>query len=142
MVSCVSEATPGGAMEGKRGGRIAHWIFGGSTLLFLVWYGVAGVRRAPEVVATITRLGYPWYFCYLIGTGKLLEAATLAYPRTGRFREWAYAGITAEMLSAFASHSFSGDAAGLRVAPLAILAIVAAAYWFDPYRIRGDKNKI
>jgi hypothetical protein len=136
MVSCVSGATLGGAMEQKRGGRIAYWIFGGLTLLFLVWYGVAGVRRAPEIAATLTHLGYPWYFCYLIGTGKLLEAATLAYPKTRRLREWAYAGITVEMLSAFASHSFAGDSPGLRVAPLTILAIVAISYWFDPYRIR------
>ena len=114
--------------------RVIYWIFAALTLVFLVTFGMQDLLRTPAVSDTIRHLGYPWYFCYLLGTGKLLAALALAYPKTRLLREWAYAGVTFELLSSFASHWFVGDAWPVRVAPLVVLAIVAAACKFDPYR--------
>ena len=116
-------------------GLVIYWIFALLLFLFLIVFGVQDLRRAHAVVSTIRHLGYPEYFSYLIGTGKLLAAATLAYPKTRVLREWAYAGITFELISSFASHSFVGDPWTSRVAPLVVLAIVALAYRFDPRRV-------
>jgi DoxX-like family len=114
--------------------RIVYWIFIAPILLFLVWYGVNDLRRTPDVVTTLVHLGYPWYFGYFLGIGKLLALLTFAYPGTRRLREWAYAGFTIELLCAFGSHVFAGDPWGTRIAPLVFLAILGIAYWFDPYR--------
>jgi hypothetical protein len=116
-------------------GSVVHWIFMTMLLLFLLWFGVADLRRTADVTATLAHLGYPPYFLYFIGTGKLLAAATFVYPRTRRLREWAYAGISIELISAFASHWFAGDALPMRVAPLVFLLIAGVAYRFDPHRM-------
>lgn len=114
--------------------RLIYWIFAGLTLLFLVVFGLQDLLRTQQVADTVRHLGYPWYFCYLLGTGKILAVAALSYPKTRLLREWAYAGVTFELISSFASHSFVRDAWSLRVAPLIVLAIVAAAWRLDPHR--------
>jgi len=124
------------SVSGKRGDSVIYWVFGGLTLLFLVVFGVQDLLLTRGVSDTILHLGYPWYFSYLLGAGKLLAAAALAYPKTRLLREWAYAGVTFELISSFASHSFVGDAWSLRVAPLVMLAIVAVACRYDPRRPR------
>jgi hypothetical protein len=113
---------------------VIYWIFAGLTLVFLVVFGVQDLLHKQMVSDTIRHLGYPWYFCYLLGAGKLLAAAALTYPKTRILREWAYAGVTFELISSFASHSFVGDAWSVRVAPLIVLAIVVVARQYDPHR--------
>jgi len=120
---------------------VIYWIFAGLTLVFLVVFGVQDLLHNQIVSDTIRHLGYPWYFCYLLGAGKLLAAAALAYPKTRLLREWAYAGVSFELISSFASHSFVGDAWSVRVAPLIVLAIVAIARQYDPHRAASpDKS--
>ena len=116
--------------------RVIYWFFLALTLLFLVYFGIQDLQRTPDVTSAIQHLGYPWYFSYLLGAGKLLAAAVLAYPKTRLLREWAYAGITIELISSFVSHSFLHDPWPLRIAPLFILTIVAIAFHFDPYGAR------
>ena len=115
--------------------RVIYWISVALTLLFLVYFGIQDLQRSPAVTNAIQHLGYPWYFSYLLGAGKLLAAALLLYPKTRLLREWAYAGITIELISSFVSHFFLHDPLPLRIAPLVILAIVAVACRFDPYRV-------
>ena len=117
-------------------GAVVYWIFMALLLLFLLWFGVADLRRTPDVTATLAHLGYPLYFSYFIGAGKLLAAVARISPKTRRLREWAYAGLTTELICAFASHTFVGDAWGIRIAPLMFLLILVVAYLFDPHRIK------
>lgn len=128
---------PGQSASKPKGRSAIYWIFAGLTFLYLGVFGVQDLLNKDAVAATIRHLGYPWYFCYLLGAGKLLAAAALAYPKTRLLREWAYAGMTFELLSSFASHSFVGDAWSLRVAPLIVLAIVAVTRQYDPHRARS-----
>lgn len=114
--------------------RVIYWVSIALTLLFLVYFGIQDLQRSPAVTTAIQHLGYPWYFSYLLGAGKLLAAAVLVSPKTLLLREWAYAGISIELVSSFASHFFLADPWPLRIAPLVILAIVATAFRFDPYR--------
>jgi hypothetical protein len=119
-----------------RGDRVVYWVFAGLTFLFLAVFGVQDLLHTQMVSDTIRHLGYPWYFSYLLGAGKLLAVAALVYPKTRLLREWAYAGVTFELISSFASHSFVGDPWSLRVAPLIVLTIVAVAFRYDPHRPR------
>src|SRR5271165_4717469 len=120
----------------KRTDRLIYWVFAVLTLAFLIAFGVQDLLGAKAVVDTIRHLGYPWYFCYMLGTGKLLAAAALLYPKSRLLREWAYAGVTFELISSFASHSFVDDPWSLRVAPIIVLAIVAVTWRYDPRRLR------
>jgi hypothetical protein len=132
----MKDDNPATPSNRKRKDEVIYWIFATLTLAFLIVFGLQDLLRAQTVADTIRHLGYPWYFCYLLGAGKLLAALALVHPKTRILREWAYAGIVFELISSFASHSFVGDAWSLRVAPLIVLAIVAVAWRYDPRRFR------
>jgi DoxX-like protein len=133
-----SKETVAPVPSAKTKSPIAYWIFMVPLLLFLLWFGVSDLRRTPDVTAALSHLGYPEYFAYFLGVGKLLAAAAFLYPAAGRWREWAYAGLTAEFVCSFASHSLVGDSWGMRIAPLVILAIMSLAGLFDPHRLRSS----
>lgn len=120
---------------------LAYCVFATFTFLFLIVFGVLDLLHSPTVSRTIQHLGYPRYFSYLLGAGKLLAAAALAYPKTRVLREWAYAGVFFELISSFLSHSFVGDAWPQRLAPLFVLAIVAVTRWYDPRRVLWHRSR-
>lgn len=110
--------------------RIVHWI---ATLAFvvpLVWSAIQYLTEAPKMVETMTvHLGYPLYFVMILGVAKLLGAAALIVGRPRRLKEWAYAGLTFDLLGAFVSHLSVGDPL-LTVAliPIAFLVLLAISY--------------
>ena len=81
--------------------RYGYWIFTGLAVLWLAPSGVVDAMRLPAVVAILARLGYPAYLAVILGVCKLLGVAAILYPRTRLLREWAYAGITFNLLGAF-----------------------------------------
>lgn len=113
-----------------RTGRAA-WVARGATWLLvgqLLFSGVMMLARPPVVVSVIRRLGYPDYFPVILGVAKLLAALAIAYPRSATLTEWAYAGLTFDIVAVVASHVAMGDALGETLAPLAVLALIAVSY--------------
>jgi hypothetical protein len=112
----------------SRGRVIVYWV---ATLLVafaLGSGGVADVMRIPAVVDGMTHLGYPVYFCVILGVWKVLGALTLLAPRTPRLKEWAYAGAIFDFTGAVASHSAVGDEPAKLVAPI-VLTLLTLASW-------------
>ena len=73
--------------------------------------GVLELQRGPEVVATLSHLGYPVYFAAILGTWKLLGAIAIAAPGLPRVKEWAYAGFVFDLTAAAVSRAAVGDGA-------------------------------
>jgi uncharacterized membrane protein YphA (DoxX/SURF4 family) len=107
---------------------IAYWV---STTLIAAAFLVGGAVDAaarPSAVAFLAHLGYPAYFCTLIGVWKVLGGVALLAPGLPRLKEWAYAGIFFDVTGAAISHAASGDSASHVMVPLA-LACVAFVSW-------------
>lgn len=118
--------------------RYGYWI---CTVLMALWLAPSGVldlMRVPGVRGILAHLGYPAYLGLILGAGKLLALVAIFYPRTRLLREWAYAGLTFDLLGAFISHCAVNDAIGTRATPLVVLALVAGSYLLRPssYRLR------
>ncbi len=115
----------------------AKWIYWVLTAPFVLMVGAGGLGllagAAPNVEG-ITHLGYPVYLCKILGTAKLLGVIAILYGRLETLKEWAYAGITFNLLGASASHAFSGDGFGKVIAPVIILGFVLTSYrlWKNP----------
>lgn len=112
--------------------KLAYWI---PTALFgfaLTMSGLMALTRQPEMAEAYTHLGYPLYFMTLLGTAKILGAATLLLPGLPRLKEWAYAGFTINLVSAAASHLFVGDPPGQAAAPLVLLGLMFASWHQRP----------
>jgi len=116
--------------------RYAYWICTALLVLWLTPSGVLDLMRVPNVVQILHHLGYPTYLGPILGVAKLLAVAAILYPRTRVLREWAYAGITIDLLGAFVSHAVVHDPIGVKIIPLLVLALAAGSYLLRPARYR------
>jgi hypothetical protein len=116
----------------------AYWlttIFGPASFVI---GGYLNLSRDPQVMATMTHLGYPAYFATIIGFWKLAGAIAIAVPGVPRtVKEWAYAGFFFDLSGAAVTRAFVGDGLGDIVAPLVFLALVLASRALQPARQPG-----
>lgn len=108
--------------------KIIFWV--ATTIIFL-WEGVMPALTSQTEVAKegISHLGYPAYFGIMLTVYKVLGALALILPMVpARIKEWAYAGLSFSLLSAFISHWAVDGFNAQTPFPLIILAILMVSY--------------
>ncbi len=116
--------------------KIIFWV---ATIIIILWEGVMPLSTllfAPQYVNAGTKpLGYPDYFAYTLIICKVLGVLAVAYSKTpGKLKEWAYAGLSFNLIFAFISHACVDKNIGFMLMPLVVLGILAVSYIY--------KNKI
>jgi DoxX-like family len=114
--------------------KIIFWI---ATTLILSWEGVMPLGTllfAPQYATVGTKaLGYPDYFAYALIICKVLGVITIALPRVPeKFKEWAYAGLTFNLIFAVISHAVVDRNIGFIIFPLVVMSILAVSYRYNP----------
>ncbi len=115
---------------------MGYWICTGLLALWLVPSGVLDILRVPGVVEILHRLGYPAYVGVILGVGKLLAIAAILTPQTRLLREWAYAGMTFDLIGVFISHMVARDPLRIAFIPLLVLGLAAGSYVLRPDNLR------
>lgn len=113
--------------------KIIFWV---ATIILIFWEGVmplSTILFAPEYVNAGTKpLGYPDYFAYTLIICKVLGVLAISYPKTpGKLKEWAYAGLTFNLIFAFISHACVDKNIGFMLMPLVVLGILAVSYVYN-----------
>ncbi|MGX5816628.1 DoxX family protein [Chitinophaga lutea] len=91
-----------------------------STLLFMPEYMNAGTKP----------LGYPDYFAVTLILFKFVGALTILLPSMpDRLREWAYAGLTFNLVFAVISHIVVDGNITFILTPVVVLGILALSYF-------------
>lgn len=113
--------------------KIIFWV---ATTIIILWEGVMPLSTllfAPEYVNAGTKpLGYPDYFAYALIICKVLGVFAIAYPKVpAKLREWAYAGLTFNLIFAFISHASVDKNIGFMLMPLVVLSILAVSYVYN-----------
>lgn len=103
---------------------ISKWLL----LAQLAFSGVMLVVRPGIVMTVVRHLGYPDYFPLGLGAAKLIALVVLGAPSPRRLKEWAYAGVTFDLLAAAVSHAAVHDGVAECLGPLAVVILVAASY--------------
>ena len=116
----------------SRGRAIGYWICTLLVAFVLGSGGAADALRIPQVVEGMTHLGYPVYFCVILGIWKMLGAVALLIPRFPRLKEWAYAGTVFDLTGAAASHFAVGDDAGKLIAPIVLTLLTYGSWTLRP----------
>lgn len=108
------------------------------TIIYWGATGLFGLAMASSALQYLTNdvmkesfvhLGFPSYFRIELAFAKLLGVLVLLIPALpARIKEWAYAGFSITLASAFIAHTSSGDPISARVAPLIVGVILAASY--------------
>lgn len=119
--------------------KIIFWV---ATIIIILWEGVMPLGTlllAPQYVNAGTKpLGYPDYFAYSLVIAKVLGVAAISYPKVpGKLKEWAYAGLTFNLIFAFISHACVDQNFGFMLMPLVVLGILAVSYVYNG-KIRGQ----
>ena len=79
-----------------------------STVIMVLMAGVGGILDLIQFDFPLQHgIGMPHYLAYILGIAKVLAVATFLTRRVPILREWAYAGLTFELLGAVACHLLS-----------------------------------
>lgn len=110
--------------------RLIFWI---ALAILFIWEGLMPLGTllfAPQYVTAGTKpLGYPDYFAYALIICKVVGVIAISYPKTPiKLKEWAYAGLTFNLIFAFFSHAMIDKNLGFMLLPLVILAILMISY--------------
>lgn len=111
---------------------IAYWVV---TILLAIPFalgGVADLIGPADVVELFEGLGYPLYLPPFLGVAKLAAVVTILAPKFHRLKEWAYAGMTIDLLGAAYSHAAIGDDVRNILLPLGFWALVLGSYFLRP----------
>lgn len=124
--------------------KLIFWV---ATAIIILWEGVmplSTVIFAPEYVNAGTKpLGYPDYFAYTLIVCKVLGVLTISYSKTPeKLKEWAYAGLTFNLIFAFISHAFVDQNIGFMIMPLVVLGILAVSYVYNNKIQNYSRNKL
>ncbi|UCS92140.1 DoxX family protein [Echinicola marina] len=110
-------------------------IFWTAIIIIALWEGVMPLSTwifAPEYMTVGTKaLGYPDYFAYALVIAKVLGVIAITFPKTPeKLKEWAYAGLSFNLIFAFISHAFVDKNLGYMLMPLVFLGILALSYYY------------
>jgi DoxX-like family len=99
------------------------------TVIMVAMAGVGGVLDLAQFDFPLSRgLGMPWFVGIILGVAKVLAVATFLTRRVPTLREWAYAGLTFELLGAAACHILSHSPVFYAVPALFDWSFVLASY--------------
>jgi len=117
-------------MNNMKKNTIIFWV---ATTIIVLWEGVmplATLLFSPENVNLGTKpLGYPDYFAYALIICKVLGVMAISIPNIPwKLKEWAYAGLTFNLIFAFISHAYVDKNIGFMLLPLVVLGILAVSY--------------
>ncbi|GAB3432406.1 DoxX family protein [Niabella aquatica] len=108
--------------------KIIYWAATGIFSLMMLFSGY-NYFTAPELKEAFVHLGFPDYFRIELAVAKILGALALVLPFVPKgFKQFAYAGFTINLTSAFIAHSSKGDPFNISVMPLIFLAVLVVSY--------------
>ncbi len=113
--------------------KIIFWI---STSIIFLWEGLMPLSTllfAHEYFNAGTKpLGYPDYFAYALIICKLLGATAIMLPKLpAKLKEWAYAGLTFNLIFAVISHAAVDKNVSYILMPIVVGIILAVSYIYN-----------
>ena len=83
--------------------KIIYWILTGLFSALMLLSSIPDILVVPDAVTFMNHLGYPMYFTPFIGVAKVLGVIAILIPGFPRIKEWAYAGLMFDLISAMYS---------------------------------------
>ncbi|MBC9932208.1 DoxX family protein [Chitinophaga qingshengii] len=90
--------------------------------------GGAGLLFSDFMIRTVTRMGYPGYFRVELAICKIIGGILLWAPVPSQVREWAYAGLLINVISAFLAFAAINGAASQYIWPVVALLLLIISY--------------
>ncbi|MEQ8810184.1 MAG: DoxX family protein [Imperialibacter sp.] len=116
--------------------NILYWVFTGLFGGFMMFSAIPDIISVPEAVEMVSgQLGYPEYIIPFLGVAKALGVIALFIPGFPRVKEWAYAGLTFDLIgAAYSGIAVNGFDPGMLMMVL-IFGIEALSYIYYHKRL-------
>jgi uncharacterized membrane protein YphA (DoxX/SURF4 family) len=108
--------------------KIMYWIFTAFLVVLMGFGSIPDLMHSSESVTLFNHLGYPTYLLSFLAVAKLLGVAVILIPGFPRLKEWAYAGLTFDLVGATYSSIAAGDPASTWAFMFIAFAIIAGSY--------------
>jgi hypothetical protein len=80
--------------------NIVYWIVTGLYAAFMLFTSVPYLMMTNDVVKFFQQLSYPNYLIPFLGAAKIAASIVILIPWFKRLKEWAYAGLTIDLVGA------------------------------------------
>ena len=118
--------------------RIFYWIFTCLFAAMMFMSAVPDIFSNPIAVKGMHEgLGYPLYFIPFIGVAKALGVIAILIPGYTRVKEWAYAGLTFDLIGATYSIISSGQPVPNYAFMILPLALAILSYTFYHKKLKS-----
>ena len=119
-------------MKNATASEIVYWVATVVSVVGVAGTGLLDLTGAPAMAQHVSALGYPAYLQHFLGVAKVLGAVVILLPGLRRLKEWAYAGMTFDLLGASYSHFAHRDDVAELLLPVSLLALLALSYFLRP----------
>ncbi len=116
--------------------KTLYWIFTGLFAAFMAFSAIPDIMMVPDAVIFMNHIGYPNYFIPFIGVAKLLGCIAILIPGFPKIKEWAYAGLTYDLIGAVYSIAATD---GLKLD--ALVMVLPFGFLYLSYRYNNLKNE-
>ena len=111
--------------------NLFYWVFTALFAAMMLFSAIPDIMVVPQAVEIVSNhLGYPEYIIPFLGVAKLLGAIAILIPGYPRIKEWAYAGLTFDLIGATYSAIAKGDPLSGWIFMILPFSLMALSYYF------------
>lgn len=118
--------------------KIIYWILTGLFAFFMLGSAIPDALVMPIAVEGFKEMGYPTYIIPFLGFAKILGVIAILIPGYPRIKEWAYAGLTFDLIGATYSIINSGKSIGNWAPMFIIIAVAAGSYIYYHKKLKAN----
>lgn len=119
--------------------KILYWVFTGLLAALMLSSGIQNLLSTPQSLEVFKHLGYPAYISPFLGLAKTLAGIAILIPGFNRLKEWAYAGISFDLLGATYSGLSVGDPIKLWLPMLLFFALLILSYYYHHKKLAQSR---
>ncbi len=109
--------------------RIFYWITTGLFLLMMAYSGIASLASPEKAVTFFNTMNMPSYLISFLSIAKILGVIAILVPGYPRLKEWAYAGLTFDVIGAVYCNYAVGKPAAEWMPILIFVALAFVSYF-------------
>ncbi len=109
--------------------RIFYWITTGLFLLMMAYSGIASLASPEKAVEFFKTMNMPAYLISFLSIAKLLGVIAVLVPGYPKLKEWAYAGLTFDLIGAVYCNYAVGKPAAEWMPILIFVALAFVSYF-------------
>lgn len=106
-----------------------------AAIAFISIGGAIGLLTSPFMIRTVDQMGFPGYFRVELAIGKIIGGLVLLLPVARNIKEWAYAGLAVNVLSAFVAFAAIHGTPDQYIWPAVVLLLLIISYAY--FHARG-----